>query len=182
MESWGPSELYCDQCPTAQPNILRYTSSLCNSRLHPANFLSFTLGPPRTSQGHFTIPLFIVRYRHNVLTQTPSVGGATFRCCRHDTPINPKLCLHTVRTAASTIAESICSEQRSERRKTIRKKQNRFFWQEKRPKTAESAASDATTAAAHIHGQRRNVCIRQLPSLRIKVGSAQRAASVIRQE
>lgn len=77
----------------------------------------------------------------------------------HDAPIDPELRLRTVRTAASTIAESIRSEQRAERRKTERKKRSRFFRRDKRPKTAESAVSDATTAGAHIHGQRRNIYV-----------------------
>ncbi|KIM51232.1 hypothetical protein SCLCIDRAFT_33615 [Scleroderma citrinum Foug A] len=77
----------------------------------------------------------------------------------HDAPIDPELRLRTVRTAASTIAESIRSEQRAERRKTERKKRSRFFRRDKRPKTAESAVSDATTGGAHIHGQRRNIYV-----------------------
>ncbi|KAG6329935.1 hypothetical protein ID866_9153, partial [Astraeus odoratus] len=80
----------------------------------------------------------------------------------HDAAIDPDLRLRTVRTAASTIAESIRSEQRAERRLTMRKKRARFFRRDgakKRPKTAESAVSEATTAAPHIPGKRRNVYV-----------------------
>ncbi|KAI5988265.1 hypothetical protein EDC04DRAFT_2884149 [Pisolithus marmoratus] len=76
-----------------------------------------------------------------------------------DNTIDPDLRLRTVRTAASTIAESIRSEQRAQRRKTTRKKRSRFFRREKRPKTAESAVSDATSAGLQIPGQRRNIYV-----------------------
>ncbi|KAI6040739.1 phospholipid-translocating P-type ATPase [Pisolithus marmoratus] len=76
-----------------------------------------------------------------------------------DNTIDPDLRLHTVRTAASTIAESIRSEQRAQRRKTTRTKRSRFFRREKRPKTAESAVSDATSAGPQVPGQRRNIYV-----------------------
>lgn len=75
----------------------------------------------------------------------------------NDAPIDPDLRLRTVRTAASTIAESIRSELRAERR-SARKKRSLFFRKEKRPKTADSAISDATSLAT-IPGQRRNVYV-----------------------
>lgn len=74
----------------------------------------------------------------------------------NDAPIDPDLRLRTVRTAASTIAESIRSELRAEKRKSVRRKRSLFFRKDKRPKTADSAVSDATT---QIHGQRRNIYV-----------------------
>lgn len=78
----------------------------------------------------------------------------------NDASIDPNLRLHTVRTAASTIAESIRSELRAERRST-RRKRSLFFRKEKRPKTTDSAISDATTVTTgpQIPGQRRNVYV-----------------------
>lgn len=72
-----------------------------------------------------------------------------------DAQIDPDLRLRTVRTAASTIAESIRSELRAQRR-SARKKRSLFFRKEKRPKTADSALSEAPS---HIPGQRRNIYI-----------------------
>ncbi|KAF8132618.1 hypothetical protein EV363DRAFT_1216395 [Boletus edulis] len=76
----------------------------------------------------------------------------------NDASIDPDLRLRTVRTAASTIAESIRSEVRRER---TRRKRSLFFRKDKRPKTADSAVSDATTVQSgpHIPGQRRNVYV-----------------------
>ncbi|KAI9573070.1 hypothetical protein HD554DRAFT_2058642 [Boletus coccyginus] len=74
----------------------------------------------------------------------------------NDAPIDPDLRLRTVRTAASTIAESIRSELRAEKRKSVRRKRSLFFRKDKRPKTADSTVSDATT---QIHGQRRNIYV-----------------------
>ncbi|KAI6101652.1 hypothetical protein EDD16DRAFT_1648774 [Pisolithus croceorrhizus] len=76
-----------------------------------------------------------------------------------DNAIDPDLRLRTVRTAASTIAESIRSEQRAQKRRNSRKKRSLFFRREKRPKTAESAVSNATSAGPHIPGQRRNIYV-----------------------
>lgn len=73
----------------------------------------------------------------------------------NDAPIDPDLRLRTVRTAASTIAESIRSELRAQRR-SARKKRSLFFRKDKRPKTADS---DATTSGPQIPGLRRNVYI-----------------------
>lgn len=74
----------------------------------------------------------------------------------NDAPIDPDLRLRTVRTAASTIAESIRSELRAEKRKSVRRKRSLFFRKDKRPKTADSAVSDATT---QIPGHRRNIYV-----------------------
>lgn len=76
----------------------------------------------------------------------------------NDAPIDPDLRLRTVRTAASTIAESIRSELRAERR-SARKKRSLFFRKAKRPKTADSTVSDATTSGQQIPGLRRNVYV-----------------------
>lgn len=78
----------------------------------------------------------------------------------NDAPIDPDLRLRTVRTAASTIAESIRSELRAERR-SARKKRSRFFRKDRRPKTSESVLSDATTipSGPQIPGLRRNIYI-----------------------
>lgn len=73
----------------------------------------------------------------------------------NDAPIDPDLRLRTVRTAASTLAESFRSELRAERR-TAHRKRSLFFRKDKRPKTADSDATTATTGK-HIPGQRRNV-------------------------
>ena len=76
----------------------------------------------------------------------------------NDAQIDPDLRLRTVRTAASTIAESIRSELRAQRR-SVRRKRSLFFRKDKRPKTADSAISDAPTVASgqQITGQRRNI-------------------------
>lgn len=74
----------------------------------------------------------------------------------NDDTIDPELRLRTVRTAASAIAESIKSEQRTERRKS----RSRFFRRhhpiEKKP---EPAAVEAPVAAPKIPGVRRNVYV-----------------------
>ncbi|KAH7907450.1 hypothetical protein BJ138DRAFT_1160138 [Hygrophoropsis aurantiaca] len=76
--------------------------------------------------------------------------------------IDQELRLRTVRTAASTIAESIRAEQRAERRRSVRKKRSRFFRRnadKKRPKTADSAVSTSTSIGPQITGPRRNVYV-----------------------
>ncbi|KDQ51836.1 hypothetical protein JAAARDRAFT_198713 [Jaapia argillacea MUCL 33604] len=80
--------------------------------------------------------------------------------------IDPELRLRTVRTAASTIAESIRSEQRAERRKSLRKKGSRFFRKvsgEKKRAAAEvqSVISEAgvVTPATGPTAKRRNVYV-----------------------
>ncbi|KAI9057700.1 phospholipid-translocating P-type ATPase [Trametes sanguinea] len=72
--------------------------------------------------------------------------------------VDPELRLRTVRTAASTIAESIRTEQRVERRKTMRRKGSRFFrrgGEKRRTDTADTT----NAAAAPIPGARRNVYV-----------------------
>ncbi|KAI0643994.1 phospholipid-translocating P-type ATPase [Trametes meyenii] len=76
--------------------------------------------------------------------------------------VDPELRLRTVRTAASTIAESIRTEQRVERRKTMRKKGSLFFrkgTEKRRAGTTDSAGTGVGSAAAPIPGVRRNVYV-----------------------
>lgn len=73
-----------------------------------------------------------------------------------DPNIDPELRLRTVRTAASTIAESIRQEQRAERRRSVRKKGSRFFRREKHKDLPDSETSQPTP---HITGRRRNVYV-----------------------
>ncbi|KZT25558.1 phospholipid-translocating P-type ATPase [Neolentinus lepideus HHB14362 ss-1] len=78
----------------------------------------------------------------------------------NDAQIDPELRLRTVRTAASTLAESIRAESRAERRKSMRRKTSRFFRkgasEKKRPTTA---SSDVGTTSTVVPGERRNVYI-----------------------
>ncbi|TFK47398.1 phospholipid-translocating P-type ATPase [Heliocybe sulcata] len=79
-----------------------------------------------------------------------------------DAQIDPELRLRTVRTAASTIAESIRAETRAEKRKSARRKTSRFFRkassEKKRPSTA---SSDTAPASSVVPGERRNVYVNQ---------------------
>ncbi len=72
--------------------------------------------------------------------------------------IDPELRLRTVRTAASTIAESNRQEQRAQRRKSMRKKGS-FFRRNTEKRRQNSGDSDAPTSQPSIHGRRRNVYI-----------------------
>lgn len=75
----------------------------------------------------------------------------------NDETIDPELRLRTVRTAASAIAESIVSEARMERRKTMRRKRSFFrrgSEKKKPPPTSEPEGSAPSTA---VTGTRRNV-------------------------
>jgi phospholipid-translocating ATPase len=76
----------------------------------------------------------------------------------HDTNVDQDLRLRTVRTAASTIAESIASERRAERRRSVRNKRSTFFRSKstKYPEH-ETLAPDASTV--QINGRRRNVYV-----------------------
>lgn len=74
----------------------------------------------------------------------------------NDENIDPELRLRTVRTAASAIAESIRSEQRAERRKTMRKKRSIFFRRNHEKKPASVVSADSTPSK-EIPGSRRNV-------------------------
>lgn len=79
--------------------------------------------------------------------------------------IDPELRLRSVRTAASTIAESILVEQRAERRKSIRKKRSNFFRrQEKRAPPTSDTKAEIAAATPQITGVRRNIYVnRPLP-------------------
>lgn len=81
-----------------------------------------------------------------------------------DETIDPELRLRTVRTAHSTIAESIRSEVRAQKRRSLRKKGSKFFRNRgaKRPKSADSTASEAPRP--EVKGYRRNIYVNQRPS------------------
>lgn len=79
--------------------------------------------------------------------------------------IDPELRLRTVRTAHSTIEESIRAEQRAERRRSTRRKRSRFFRKdkEKRNKSKDGSALGTVTEGSGkttvIAGARRNVYV-----------------------
>lgn len=75
-----------------------------------------------------------------------------------DDNIDPELRLRTVRTAASAIAESILSEQRAERRKTVRNRRS-FFRRRHTAKKHEAAASPDAAPSKEIPGLRRKVYV-----------------------
>ncbi|KAI0077495.1 phospholipid-translocating P-type ATPase [Panus rudis PR-1116 ss-1] len=82
----------------------------------------------------------------------------------HDV-VDPELRLRTVRTAASTIAESIRTEERAERRKTIRKKRS-FFRRATKKRSAQPAKDvvpaeppPEAAAAPPVTGLRRNIYV-----------------------
>ncbi|KAG6844765.1 hypothetical protein H0H87_003988 [Tephrocybe sp. NHM501043] len=74
----------------------------------------------------------------------------------NDDTIDPELRLRTVRTAASAIAESIKSEQRAERRKSIRAR-SRFFRRNTTSKRPQTATTEA--GPSKVPGARRNVYV-----------------------
>ncbi|KAF9465973.1 phospholipid-transporting ATPase 1 [Collybia nuda] len=80
----------------------------------------------------------------------------------HDDTIDPELRLRTVRTAASAIAESIKSEQRAERRKSVRKGRSRFFRSKAPEKRPEPVVAEGATK--EVPGARRNVYVNYSPS------------------
>lgn len=80
----------------------------------------------------------------------------------NDDTIDPELRLRTVRTAASAIAESIKSEQRAERRRSIRKG-SRFFRGRAPAKRPESVNTEAGPSK-EVPGVRRNVYVNYSPS------------------
>ncbi|KAF8628303.1 hypothetical protein AX17_006006 [Amanita inopinata Kibby_2008] len=84
----------------------------------------------------------------------------------NDDSIDPELRLRTVRTAASVIAESIRSEQRAERRKSLRQKRSRFFRRnvEKERRTRSDTVSSLAPSTKEIPGSRRNVYVNHPPS------------------
>jgi phospholipid-translocating ATPase len=73
-----------------------------------------------------------------------------------DSAIDPELRLRTVRTAASAIAESIQSERRAERRKTLRQKRSRFFFKSDKQKISSSEPPPPQSKAP---GARRNIYV-----------------------
>lgn len=82
--------------------------------------------------------------------------------------IDPQLRLRTVRTAASTIAESIRSEIKAQKRRRATQKRSLFFRKNaKKPKTSEPDSSTAQSAEApsapqsRIPGARRNIYVNQ---------------------
>lgn len=81
----------------------------------------------------------------------------------HDANVDPELRLRTVRTAASTIAESIRSEQRAERRKSLRQKRSRFFRTKSVEKKGKAQVEDKPPPDAKpsttIPGVRRNIYV-----------------------
>ena len=76
----------------------------------------------------------------------------------NDDAIDPELRLRTVRTAASAIAESIKSEQRAERRRSLQTKRSRFFGG-RHVKKPEPAATTPPTAPKQVPGVRRNIYV-----------------------
>lgn len=79
--------------------------------------------------------------------------------------VDPELRLRTVRTAASTIAESIRTEERAERRKTMRKKRSFFRRNTDKKRQAQAAKAEESTVASEaatappVTGLRRNVYV-----------------------
>lgn len=79
----------------------------------------------------------------------------------HDSNVDHDLRLRTVRTAASTIAESIASEQRAQRRRSTRLKRSNFF----RSKSAKYLDHEKTRPSlpnvpvVQVAGQRRNIYV-----------------------
>ncbi|KII85635.1 hypothetical protein PLICRDRAFT_115926 [Plicaturopsis crispa FD-325 SS-3] len=83
-----------------------------------------------------------------------------------DDAIDPELRLRTVRTAASTIAESIRSEARAQKRKSaVRNKRSKSFFrgkssEKKRPTTADTTKTvTEASGAAQVTGPRRNIYV-----------------------
>ena len=79
----------------------------------------------------------------------------------HDSNVDHDLRLRTVRTAASTIAESIASEQRARRRRSTRLKRSNFFRSKstKYPDHEKTRSSLPNVPAVQITGKRRNVYV-----------------------
>ncbi|KAG6909762.1 hypothetical protein DXG01_015478 [Tephrocybe rancida] len=75
----------------------------------------------------------------------------------NDETIDPELRLRTVRTAASAIAESIKSEQRAQRRKSVRTR-SRFFRRNTTSKRPQSA-TPTEAGPSKVPGVRRNVYV-----------------------
>ena len=75
--------------------------------------------------------------------------------------IDPELRLRTVRTAHSTLEESIRTEERAHKRKSARRKRSLKFFRKKRSGKAESATPEAPGpgTAPPVHGLRRNIYV-----------------------
>lgn len=126
--------------------------------------------PPRLSSSpHLRIPWLILRGLPSWLWVSTLALMSFFR--RRTFPedidtddelndaVDPELRLRTVRTAASTLAESIRTEQRVERRKSMRKKGSRFFRRGTEKRRTDTAESGTPAAAAQIPGARRNIYV-----------------------
>jgi phospholipid-translocating ATPase len=79
----------------------------------------------------------------------------------HDSNVDYDLRLRTVRTAASTIAESIASEQRAERRRSTRLKRSKFFRSKstKYPDHEKTHTPLPDVPTVQITGKRRNIYV-----------------------
>jgi phospholipid-translocating ATPase len=76
-----------------------------------------------------------------------------------DDTIDPELRLRTVRTAASAIAESIQSERRAQRRKTLRQKGSSFFRKADKKKQPPSQSPSVISAVSKAQTARRNIYV-----------------------
>lgn len=82
-----------------------------------------------------------------------------------DETIDPELRLRTVRTAHSTIEESIRTEERARRRRSVMRSKSRHFFRrgsDKKRAVKNEAPKEApaeSTAAAPVTGRRRNVYV-----------------------
>jgi len=125
---------------------------------HPL-LLSFSL-PPFTTTTCVLTPLIPIRSM-SFFKRRRNADSDQFEADDHDTNVDQDLRLRTVRTAASTIAESIASEQRAERRRSVRHRRSKFF----RSKSAKYLDREKTYASApngpsvQISGERRNVYV-----------------------
>lgn len=79
----------------------------------------------------------------------------------HDTNVDQDLRLRTVRTAASTIAESIASEQRAVRRRSVRHNRSKFFRSKisKHPEREQSSIPIPDLSPVQISGNRRSIYV-----------------------
>jgi hypothetical protein len=142
--------------------------------------LSFSFGPTSTNPAFYnigpllsfslafftTFPRASSRQAYPVQSMSffkrrRNVDADQFDADDHDTNIDQDLRLRTVRTAASTIAESIASEQRAERRRSIRHKRSKFFRSKsvKHPPHEKAPASVPNGPTVQIAGKRRNVYV-----------------------
>ena len=135
---------------------------------YPVTYSFLVAGPSRASPFRLPFPRCFRRPRPPPLARLPIMSFFKRNNPHpddlndYDANVDPELRLRTVRTAHSTIAESIMSEQRAERRKSIRKKRSRFFKKngekESRPSSSSEAPVDPKTAP-QISGVRRNVYV-----------------------